>query len=62
MRRRKGLEPLAAYIKEQEAVTEDVEIKAAEFISDEEGKEVASAHGCNSRCIRYNCRADIRCR
>ena len=38
----KGLEPLAQFIYAQEA-TEDVEIKAAEFISDEEGKEVATA-------------------
>ena len=38
----KGLEPLAQFIYAQEA-TEDVEVKAAEFISDEEGKEVATA-------------------
>ena len=38
----KGLEPLAQFIYAQEA-TEDVEIKATEFISDEEGKEVATA-------------------
>ena len=38
----KGLEPLAQFIYAQEA-TEDVEVKAAEFISGEEGKEVATA-------------------
>ena len=38
----KGLEPLAQFIYAQEA-TEDVEVKAAEFISDEEGKEVVTA-------------------
>ena len=38
----KGLEPLAQFIFEQQAA-EDVEVKAAEFISDEEGKEVATA-------------------
>jgi len=54
----KGLEPLAQFIYAQEA-TEDVEVKAAEFISDEEGS--CYSTGCNSRCIRYNCRTDIRC-
>ena len=38
----KGLEPLAQFIFEQQT-TEDVEVKAAEFISDEEGKEVDTA-------------------
>ena len=38
----KGLEPLAQFIYAQEA-TEDITVKAAEFISDEEGKEVATA-------------------
>ena len=38
----KGLEPLAQFIFEQQT-TEDVEVKAAEFISDEEGKDVATA-------------------
>ena len=35
----KGLEPLAAYIKEQNAV-KDILTEAAKYISDEEGKEV----------------------
>ena len=38
----KGLEPLAAYIKEQNAV-KDILTEAAKYISDEEGKEVNSA-------------------
>ncbi|MGN0327379.1 MAG: Tex family protein [Lachnospira sp.] len=37
----KGLEPLAEYIYSQDA-TEDISVKAAEFISEEEGKEVAN--------------------
>jgi len=38
----KDLEPLAAYIKEQNAV-KDILTEAAKYISDEEGKEVATA-------------------